>query len=170
MWTWSKVRESGGVILPQGIHWSEWVKRIQVKQLLNFTGVTYSCIPVTVGTAHLWPGWQAGLHKSRYANLQGYKCNLLLQNSEWVLSFTKTEQSRWTQIADFLDRSSCNPTIPSCLVNNNSIFCLLLVDLMLFYTSGSYNFPPINQLRLPATLFTGSISPLNQTLFCCAIS
>lgn len=62
------------------------------------------------------------------------------------------------------------PLISSCLVNNNGSWRLLLVDPMLFYTSGSHNFPRINQLRTPATLFTSSMSPLNETIFFCAVS
>lgn len=40
----------------------------------------------------------------------------------------------------------------------------------MFYTRGLYNFPQINQLRTSASLFTSSISPLNYTIFFCAVS
>lgn len=158
---------------PASIHWSECVKWIQIKTLLNFTEVTHSRIPVPADCVYLWPGRleQPGAVTRLNCTTRGmlickiinttYYYNLLLQNGGWFLSFTKTAQSRWMQISDFFGVGL--PAIPflSCLVNSSGSLLLLLVDPMLFYTSGSYNFPQINWLGTPAAPFTSSVSPLN---------
>lgn len=49
-------------------------------------------------------------------------------------------------------------SVSSVWLTTSAVMCVTNGSLQ-FYTNASHNFPQINQLRTPATLFTSSISP-----------
>lgn len=164
------MRDSGGITLPWGIHWSECMANSN-QTAPKFHWVIHFCIPVMVGLADFRAARicnLSGLDNLRCADLQDYTYSLLLQSSEWFLSFTRTAQSTWKQIAA-LGRSSCNLLCLFCLVNNSCSLCVLLMDPCSFTQVVHIISPKLTSSGLLPPYSLVQFPPGIKRLFFCAV-